>query len=130
MRASGDTPPPRAATQVHPPDASASERPDGDGAVRELDPPSPCALCGEPAAQTLAPPRKALTRGVDPGDSSYSVTVVLPDVRVCAQHAVSVGAGTTRIGWCDDARCRTYGIVGGSSPCGGPYEPLVAPRSR
>ncbi len=90
----------------------------------------PCALCSQPAVETFAPPRKALTRGVDPADGSYSVTVVLPDIPVCAQHALSVGAGETRVGWCDDALCRTYGVVGGSSPCGGLYELLVAPRAR
>lgn len=83
-----------------------------------------CVLCGEPAVTTVEPPRRTLARGVDPTDPSYSVTVILPDVALCAEHTLDVRQGGRLVGWCDDPRCRTFGEIGESSPCGGPYAKL------
>lgn len=85
----------------------------------------PCAICSEPATETIDPPRRTLARGADPADPSYSVTVILSDVALCAQHTLDVLEGERFVGWCDDPRCRTYGEVGDPSPCGGPYTKLV-----
>lgn len=87
-----------------------------------------CVLCGEPAMETLEPPRRTLARGVDPRDPSYSVTVILPDVALCAEHVVDVRNGTRLVGWCDDQRCRIYGALGEPSACGHPYEKLGPSR--
>jgi hypothetical protein len=70
-----------------------------------------------------------MTRGLDPSDPSYSVTVILPDIDLCAQHYLEVRQGARLVGWCDDPRCRTYGALGEPSPCGHPYEEL-APHKR
>jgi hypothetical protein len=85
---------------------------------------SPCALCEEPATETIDPPRRTLARGLDPSDPSYSVTVILPDVALCDGHAVEVRDGGRLLGWCDDERCRTYGELGEPSACGDPYKKL------
>ncbi len=87
-----------------------------------------CALCGEPATEMVEPPRRTLARGLDPGDASYSVTVILPDIPLCAAHAIDVRHGELVVGWCDDARCRTYGELGEPSSCGGAYEKLARGR--
>lgn len=84
-----------------------------------------CALCGEPATESVDPPRRTLARGEDPGDPSYSVTVILPDVALCAAHALDVRNGGSVVGWCDDPRCRTYGALGAPSTCGRPYGKLA-----
>jgi hypothetical protein len=86
---------------------------------------SPCVLCGEPATDLIDPPRRTLARGLDPGDPSYSVTVILPDVALCAEHAFDVRHGGLFVGWCDDPRCRTFGELGVISTCGHPYEKLT-----
>jgi hypothetical protein len=91
-----------------------------------------CALCDRPATVEIEPPRRTLARGLDPSDHSYAVTVILPDVLLCDGHDVQVRRGDALIGWCDDERCRIYGEVGETSPCGGRYEKLVSgnrPRS-
>lgn len=75
-------------------------------------------------------PRRTLARGVDPGDDSYSVTVVLPDVPLCAEHATGVRLGDLVIGWCDHERCRTYGEAGGVSACGATYQRLAPAKPR
>jgi hypothetical protein len=92
--------------------------------VTSLDPGSHCALCGQLATVVIAPPRRTLTRGLDPNDRAYSLTVILPDVALCAEHDLAVRQRDTVIGWCDDERCRTYGEVGASSACGGLYKQL------
>lgn len=83
-----------------------------------------CALCGVPATETIEPPRRTLARGLDPSDPSYSVTFILPDIALCPEHALDVRRGEGLVGWCDDARCRTYGGLGEASPCGQPFEKL------
>jgi hypothetical protein len=88
-----------------------------------------CALCSEPATEATEPSRRTMTRGLDPSDPSYSVTVILPDVELCAQHSLEVRQGARLVGWCDDPRCRTYGALGERSACGHPYEEL-APHKR
>jgi len=95
--------------------------------VTSPDPGLPCALCSQPATVSIEPPRRTLGRGPDPSDPSYSVTVILPDVMLCAEHAFEVRQGDTLIGWCDDERCRVYGEVGEMSPCGHKFDKL-APR--
>jgi hypothetical protein len=89
---------------------------------------SPCVLCGEPATEAIEPPRRTLARGLDPGDPSYSVTVILPDVALCAAHSLDVRNGERSVGWCDDQRCRSYGALGELSACGLPYEKLGPTR--
>lgn len=88
-----------------------------------------CVLCGEPATDTIAPSRRTLARGLDPSDPSYSVTVILPDVALCAEHTLEVRQGERLVGWCDDPRCRNYGELGQPSPCGDLYK-KVGPASR
>lgn len=83
-----------------------------------------CVLCGGPATDTIEPPRRTLARGVDPDDASYSVTVILPDIALCAEHALGVIQGERHIGWCDDPGCRSYGALDEASHCGAPYEKL------
>jgi hypothetical protein len=90
---------------------------------------SSCVLCREPATEMIEPPRRTLARGLDPTDPSYSVTVILPDVALCAVHTLDVRQGERLVGWCDDQRCRTYGELGEPSACGGPYKRL-GPRGR
>ncbi|HEY1830149.1 MAG TPA: hypothetical protein VGG38_07900 [Acidimicrobiales bacterium] len=90
----------------------------------------PCSLCSQPATVSNEPARRTLSRGPDPSDPSFSVTVILPDVMLCAEHALDVKEGTTLIGWCDDERCRIYGEVGEPSPCGRPYEKLAPRKSK
>jgi hypothetical protein len=93
---------------------------------------TPCVLCKRPATVEIEPPRRTLARGLDPSDQSFSVTVILPDVLLCGEHAVQVRHGDTHIGWCDDERCRSYGEVGETSICGDQYKRLVPgnrPRS-
>jgi len=97
--------------------------------VTALDSESPCALCSGSATVTVEPSRRTLDRGLDADDPTYSVTVMLPDIPLCAGHALDVRAGSTLIGWCDDEHCRIYGEVGEKSPCGHPYKRL-APRKR
>ncbi len=77
-----------------------------------------CALCDKPATATIEPTRRTLARGADPSDDSFSVTVILPDVPVCVEHALAIREGTRLVGWCDDEECRTYGELGETSPCG------------
>jgi hypothetical protein len=55
---------------------------------------------------------------------------MLPDVMLCAEHALDVSQGTTTIGWCDDERCRIYGEAGEPSPCGHLYEKLAPRKSK
>jgi hypothetical protein len=86
-----------------------------------------CVLCSHQATVSGNPPRRTFERGPDPSDPSFSVTVMLPDVMLCAEHALDVSQGTTLIGWCDDEHCRIYGEVGEASPCGDQYQKL-APR--
>ena len=87
-------------------------------------PGSCCTFCGQPATVTIDPPRRTLARGLDPSDTSYSVTVLLPDVLLCAEHAVDVRRGARLVGWCDDPRCRTYGEIGEASACGARFMKL------
>ena len=94
------------------------------------DPGAPCAVCRLPATAVVAPPRRTLARGVDPSDDSYSVTVIPPDVALCADHVAGVGRGDVVIGWCDDERCRTYGEAGSMSVCGAAYERLTPVKPR
>lgn len=107
-----------------------SEAPDARGHVPKGPPAvttasaAPCVLCGEPATETVEPPRRTLARGVDPRDPSYSVTVILPDIALCAEHCLDVRQGGQLVGWCDDQRCRTFGALGEPSACGHPYEKL------
>lgn len=85
---------------------------------------SHCALCSHPVSVMIDPPRRTLARGTDPSDDSYSVTVILPDVPLCDDHAADVRQGDRLVGWCDDPRCRTFGEVDQPSPCGAPFEKL------
>jgi hypothetical protein len=83
-----------------------------------------CAFCSRPARVTVDPPRRTLARGLDPTDPSYSVTILLPDVLLCLEHALDVRQGNTIVGWCDDPLCRAYGEVGQISACGNQYKKL------
>jgi hypothetical protein len=83
---------------------------------------SVCVLCARPATEVVDPPRRTLARGLDPGDPSYSVTVILPDIALCAEHFQDVRQGDRLVGWCDDPDCRRYGALGEPSACGLPYE--------
>lgn len=85
---------------------------------------SSCALCGRPATIVIEPKRRTLDRGPDPSDQSFSVTVILPDALLCADHGAHVRQGDLLLGWCDDERCRTYGEAGTSSACGCDYTKL------
>ena len=87
---------------------------------------SPCVLCERQATEMMEPARRTLARGLDPSDPSYSVTVILPDVALCAGHALDVREGDRLLGWCDDQRCRTYGELGEPSACGDPYKKVGA----
>lgn len=89
---------------------------------------SSCVLCSEQATETVEPPRRTLARGVDPSDPSYSVTVILPNIALCAEHCIDVREGEQLVGWCDDQHCRTYGALGEPSACGHPYEKLGASK--
>jgi hypothetical protein len=80
-----------------------------------------CAICGAEGIMSMDPPRRTLARGVDPSDSSFSVTIVLPDVRLCEHHYEEVQSKDVVVGWCDDERCRIYGAIGTLSPCGEPF---------
>jgi hypothetical protein len=88
-----------------------------------------CALCEDPATENIEPARRTLARGTDPSDDSFSVTVILPDVSLCARHAEEVRRGDRAIGWCDDEACRTYGEVGEPSACGEPFTKLIRGKS-
>jgi len=63
---------------------------------------------------------------------------MLPNIALCAEHALHVRDGEQLIGWCDDPLCRAYGEIGETSACGGQYQKLAAanrsrtalPRSR
>jgi hypothetical protein len=95
-------------------------------------PESLCVLCSSPMTVAMEPPRRTLARGLDPSDESYSVTVILPDIPLCDEHADDVRQGQRLVGWCDDPLCRTYGEVGQASPCGEEYMKLATgsrPRS-
>jgi len=96
--------------------------------VTVLESDSPCALCSGSATTTVEPQRRTLCRGSDPEDPTYSVTVLLPDVALCAGHGVDVRAGDILLGWCDNEHCRIYGEVGVRSPCGRPYESLATSK--
>jgi len=87
-----------------------------------------CVLCAQPATQTVEPPHRTLARGADPSDESYTITVILPDVSLCAEHALDIREGKRLVGWCDDQRCRIYGELGVVSACGAPYTPLISKR--
>jgi hypothetical protein len=91
--------------------------------------PSPCALCDQPATSAIEPRRRTMDRGLDPSDESYSVTVLLPDVPLCDEHASEVRGGDRFVGWCDDEHCRTYGEAGETSACGEPYQPVGSNKS-
>jgi hypothetical protein len=97
--------------------------------VTPADSGSPCALCSQPATVGVEPARRTLLRGPDPSDPSFSVTVLLPDIQLCAEHAFDVRNRTTLVGWCDSQRCRIYGEVDEASPCGAAYKQLVARKS-
>jgi hypothetical protein len=97
--------------------------------MTSLDSESPCALCSQPATVSVEPPRRTLARAQDPRDPSYSITVILPDVMLCAAHAFDVSRGDTHIGWCDDERCRVYGEIGDASPCGHRFNKLEPRKS-
>ena len=90
---------------------------------------SSCVLCGEPATEAIIPPRRTLTRDLDPSDQSHSITVILPDIALCAEHAIDVRQRGQLVGWCDDPRCRTYGALGEPSACDCLYEKL-GPQKR
>lgn len=77
-----------------------------------------CDICGHPGSVTMEPPRRTLARGSDPDDSSLSVIGVLPDVVLCDDYASAIGEGQMTLGWCDNERCRVYGVAGERSPCG------------
>jgi hypothetical protein len=87
---------------------------------------APCAFCGRLPTVLLEPPRRTLDRGPDPDDTSYSITVMLPDVALCDEHERGVREGDLRLGWCDDEQCRMYGEAGEPSACGAPYEKLAS----
>jgi hypothetical protein len=93
------------------------------------DPEACCALCNQPATASVDPPRRAFARGPDPSDPSYAVTVILPDVQLCDEHACDASKGEVPIGWCDDERCRVYGEIGETSPCGKEFSKLVPRKS-
>ncbi|HSZ35604.1 MAG TPA: hypothetical protein VK773_00825 [Acidimicrobiales bacterium] len=78
----------------------------------------------------MPPKRRTLDRGPDPDDTSYSITVILPDVPLCDTHTRDVLQGDLRLGWCDDPHCRNYGEAGGPSPCGSPYDEIAPKRNR
>ena len=80
-----------------------------------------CVICGHDGVMTVDPPRRTLARGTDPSDSSYSVTVVLPDMELCGDHYQDFRSKELVIGWCDDEKCRHFGVVGAPSPCGKEY---------
>ena len=82
-----------------------------------------CAICGRAGTVVVDPPRRTIARGADPGDASFSVIAVLPDVSLCDEHA-EAPPNRLSIGWCDDERCRLYGESGELSPCGQPYRKL------
>jgi len=95
-------------------------------------PESVCALCGNQMTVTVEPSRRTLARGLDPSDEEYSVTVILPDIPLCDEHAEDVRQGERLVGWCDDPLCRTYGEVGQASPCGEEFKKMATgsrPRS-
>jgi hypothetical protein len=78
----------------------------------------------------MPPNRRTLDRGPDPDDSSFSVTVILPDVPLCDAHTRDVLGGDLHLGWCDDLQCRNFGEAGEASPCGTPYGELTTKRNR
>lgn len=84
-----------------------------------------CAFCGQPATDSADPPRRTFERGVDPDDDSFSVTVILPDVPLCADHVVAFDQGERSVGWCDDEQCQRYGELDGLSACGAPFTKLT-----
>ncbi len=96
--------------------------------MKSKTPVASCVVCDEPATEHLDPPRRTLARGVDPTDPSFSLTVVLPDIALCAVHAREVSGKDRLIGWCDDERCRTYGEIGQQSACGQPFARLGPSR--
>jgi hypothetical protein len=85
-----------------------------------------CVICGAPATEMVEPARKTLARGLDPADPSYSVTVILPDIALCASHTLDLRNGGLHVGWCDDPQCRSYGQLGEPSPCGDPFTKVGA----
>ena len=87
---------------------------------------SQCAFCGQLPTVLFEPPHRTLDRGLDPDDTSYSITVILPDVPLCDDHERRVRLGDLRLGWCDHELCRTYGEDGEPSACGAPYKRLTA----
>jgi hypothetical protein len=99
--------------------------PRGTRAVTSTTSASSCVFCGEPATETIDPPRRTLARGLDPGDPTYSVTVILPDIALCVEHSRGVRQGERLVGWCDDPSCRMYGALGEPSACGRLYEKLT-----
>jgi len=91
---------------------------------------APCVLCGQRPTELMAPPRRTFDRGADPEDNSFSITVILPDVALCDQHARYVRDGDLPLGWCDDTLCRTYGEAGERSACGAQYATLATGKGR
>jgi hypothetical protein len=83
-----------------------------------------CAICGQPAAARMDPPRSTLARGPDPEDPSFTLIAVLPKVDLCEDHDQAARSKDLLIGWCDDEQCRLYGEVDQLSPCGQPYQKL------
>jgi hypothetical protein len=92
--------------------------------------PTACALCERSSTSLLPPKRRTLDRGPDPDDTSYSITVILPDVPLCDAHTREVLRDDLRLGWCDDPQCRNYGEAGEPSGCGAPYGDLAPKRNR
>jgi hypothetical protein len=96
--------------------------------MTSLDLEARCCLCDHEATMSVEPSRRTLERGLDPGDTSYSVTVILPDIPLCTEHGADVQRGAVLIGWCDDERCRTFGEFGKESACGSPFTKLGSGR--
>ncbi len=83
-----------------------------------------CAVCERSGDVAVEPRKRTLARGTDPEDPSFGIIAVLPDIRLCAEHAEALTAGELTIGWCDNEGCRLYGPDGGPSPCGALFTPL------
>lgn len=45
----------------------------------------------------------------------------LPSTFLCYYHLRKAVAGLVSIGWCHDTMCRSWGPMGGDSPCGRPF---------
>lgn len=101
---------------------SGSELPDVELAAAAV--PAECVVCGGMATVRLDPPRRTIDRGPDPEDPSFGLTAVLPDLTLCDAHHEATQTGGLAVGWCDDERCRVFGVAGEASPCGLPFSAL------